>query len=98
MRQKSEPVKESADEHPVVFQLSVMPRGPKGEKRPADVIGNAVQVMRIAAGEIEDIIPDDGKDPAAKALGKKGALGRAAGGSVTASNSIPAAPRRSMQA
>jgi hypothetical protein len=31
-----------------------MPRGPKGEKRPADVIGNAVQVMRIATGEIED--------------------------------------------
>jgi len=25
-----------------------MPRGPKGEKRPADVIGNAVKVMRIA--------------------------------------------------
>jgi hypothetical protein len=23
-----------------------MPRGPKGEKRPADVIGNAVHVMR----------------------------------------------------
>lgn len=32
-----------------------MPRGPKGEKRPADVIGNAVHVMRIATGEIEDI-------------------------------------------
>lgn len=31
-----------------------MPRGPKGEKRPADVIGNAVHVMRIATGEIED--------------------------------------------
>ena len=28
-----------------------MPRGPKGEKRPADVIGNAVKVMRIATGE-----------------------------------------------
>ena len=28
-----------------------MPRGPKGEKRPADVIGNAVKVMRIAVGE-----------------------------------------------
>ena len=28
-----------------------MPRGPKGEKRPADVIGNAVHVMRIATGE-----------------------------------------------
>jgi hypothetical protein len=31
-----------------------MPRGPRGEKRPADVIGNAVHVMRIATGEIED--------------------------------------------
>ena len=31
-----------------------MPRGPKGEKRPADVIGNAVHVMRIATGEIPD--------------------------------------------
>jgi len=29
-------------------------RGPRGEKRPADVIGNAVHVMRIATGEIED--------------------------------------------
>jgi len=25
-----------------------MPRGPRGEKRPRDVIGNAVKVMRIA--------------------------------------------------
>ena len=31
-----------------------MPRGPEGEKRPADVIGNAVHVMRIATGEVED--------------------------------------------
>ncbi len=31
-----------------------MPKGPRGEKRPADVIGNAVHVMRIATGEIED--------------------------------------------
>ena len=30
-----------------------MPRGPKGEKRPADVIGAAVMV-RIATGEIND--------------------------------------------
>ena len=30
-----------------------MPRGPEGEKRPADVIGNAVPIMRIATGEIE---------------------------------------------
>jgi hypothetical protein len=32
-----------------------MPKGPKGEKRPADVIGNAVKVMRIATGEEEDV-------------------------------------------
>jgi hypothetical protein len=31
-----------------------MPRGPKGEKRPADVFGNAVHVMRIATGELAD--------------------------------------------
>jgi hypothetical protein len=31
-----------------------MARGPKGEKRPADVIGNAVKVMRIATGEIKE--------------------------------------------
>ena len=50
-----------------------MPRGPKGQKRPADVIGNAVHVMRIATGKIEDTTEaDDGKDPAARALGKKG--------------------------
>jgi hypothetical protein len=55
-----------------------MPRGPKGEKRPADVIGNAVQVMRIATGEIDEGTElDDGKDPAAKALGKKGGKARA---------------------
>ena len=54
-----------------------MPTGPKGEKRPADVIGNAVKVMRIATGEETDIAPDDGKDPAAKALGAKGGAARA---------------------
>jgi hypothetical protein len=42
-----------------------MPTGPKGEKRPADVIGNAVSVMRIATGEETENLPtDDGKDPA----------------------------------
>ena len=54
-----------------------MPTGPKREKRPADVIGNAAHVMRVLTGEIEDTIPDDGKDPAAKALGKKGGAARA---------------------
>lgn len=56
-----------------------MPTGPKGQKRPADVIGNAVRVMQIATGEIEEPVEvDDGKDPAAKALGKKGGTARAA--------------------
>ena len=31
-----------------------MPRGPQGQKRPADVIGCAVAVARIATGEDED--------------------------------------------
>ena len=48
-----------------------MPTGPKGQKRPADVIGNAVQVMRFP-GEIEDTVTDDGKEKAAQALGRKG--------------------------
>jgi hypothetical protein len=30
-----------------------MPRGPKGERRPADVIGAAIMVGRIATGEIK---------------------------------------------
>lgn len=38
-----------------------MPRGPKGEKRPADV--NARTVM-FATGEVDDASSDDGKDPA----------------------------------
>jgi hypothetical protein len=58
---------------------TIMPRGPKGEKRPRDVIGNAVHVMRIATGQIEDVITDDGKNAAAVALGRMGGKARAAG-------------------
>ena len=54
-----------------------MPRGPKGERRPADVIGNAVHVMRIATGEIEDKPEDDGKNKAAHELGRAGGKKRA---------------------
>jgi hypothetical protein len=42
-----------------------MPKGPKGEKRPADVIGNAAKVMRIATGEEDEALTADGKDKAA---------------------------------
>lgn len=55
-----------------------MPKGPQGQKRPADVIGNAVRIARIATGEEpEDAPADDGKDKAAQALGKKGGAARA---------------------
>ena len=55
-----------------------MPKGPKGEKRPADAIGAAIKVAKIATGEIEEDIDDDGKDKAAVELGRKGGRARAA--------------------
>lgn len=55
-----------------------MPKGPKGQKRPADVIGNAIHVAKIATGEIEDSVEDDWKDKAAQSLRKRGGAARAA--------------------
>jgi hypothetical protein len=52
-----------------------MPRGPRGEKRPADVIGNAVKVMRIATGEEADDA-DDSKSHHREG-GAKGGMARA---------------------
>ena len=52
-----------------------MPRGPRGEKRPADVIGNAVKVMRIATGEEEEEL--DRAKSAAVELGSRGGRARA---------------------
>jgi hypothetical protein len=69
-----------------------MPKGPKGEKRPADVIGNAVKVMRIATGEEQETDPSAGKNPTAVALGK---LGGAKGGKARAS-SLSASERRAI--
>ena len=55
-----------------------MPKGPKGQKRPADVIGNAVTIMKIATGEIDESgETDDGKSKAAVELGRKGGQARA---------------------
>lgn len=53
-----------------------MPRDPKGEKRPADVIGNAAHVMRIATREVEE---DDTTmtEQRAKKAGVKGGPARA---------------------
>ena len=50
-----------------------MPTGPKGEKRPADVIANAVLSMKIATGEAEEGYVNAGQS----AGGRKGGKARA---------------------
>lgn len=52
-----------------------MPKGPKGERRPADVIGATVMVGKIATGEIEE--PKAPAKSAAAELGSKGGKARA---------------------
>lgn len=52
-----------------------MPKGPKGEKRPADSIQNAMLVARIATGEAVENF--DSKSAAAQ-LGSLGGKARAA--------------------
>ena len=51
-----------------------MPKGPKGERRPGDVIGAAVMVGKIATGEIEE---PTGKAPNRAKGGLKGGKARA---------------------
>ena len=53
-----------------------MPRGPHGQKRPADVVGAAVKVARIATGELNE----DPMSPmtAGQILGRQGGKARAA--------------------
>ena len=56
-----------------------MPTGPRGEKRPADVVGCAVHVMKIATGEIEETLDDPPKrQPGRVRSGKVGGKARAA--------------------
>jgi len=54
-----------------------MARGPKGEKRPADVNARAVMIAKIATGEIEDVTTNEGKNAAAVSLGRMGGEARA---------------------
>jgi hypothetical protein len=53
-----------------------MPKGPNGQKRPADAIGLAVMIGKIATGEIEDA--RDYVASAAAQMGKLGGKARAA--------------------
>ncbi len=50
-----------------------MAKGPQGQIRPADVIGNAVQIARIATGETEETTL---KQPAKRNSGLAGAKAR----------------------
>jgi hypothetical protein len=53
------------------MEVPTMPRGPNGERRPADTIGAAVMVGKIATGEIaDDIKPLSGRVRSGKAGGK----------------------------
>ena len=53
-----------------------MPKGPRGERRPADVVSAAVMVGRIATGEAKDTMP--APKSAAAEMGSKGGKARAA--------------------
>ena len=55
-----------------------MPTGPRGENRPADVVGCAVMVAKIATGEIEEELePEQPHSQARRMAGKKGGAARA---------------------
>lgn len=59
-------------------------------KRPRDSISLAKLIGDIATGQVADAAPDDGKNPAAVALGK---LGGAKGGKARASSLSPSERR-----
>lgn len=46
----------------------------KKPKRPRDTNQLAHMIAQLATGELDDVKTDDGKDPAAVALGRKGGL------------------------
>lgn len=53
-----------------------MPKGPQGQKRPADTVANAIRVAKILTGETEEDMGDSGKDKAAQSLGRRGGAAR----------------------
>ena len=54
-----------------------MPKGPQGQKRPADVVSNAVRVMRILTGEEDETTVTPSTDHHSRG-GKAGGAARAA--------------------
>ena len=55
-----------------------MPKGPQGQKRPADAIGLAVMIGKIATGEIDDEREEAPNTNVKSEAGKKGAKARSA--------------------
>lgn len=49
-----------------------MPKGPNGQKRPADAIGLAVMIGKIATGEITEVVEVKRHPPAARVAVRKG--------------------------
>ncbi len=54
-----------------------MPTGPQGQKRPADVISNAVHVCKIAVGDIEETLEEQPRQPNKAKGGRAGGKARA---------------------
>lgn len=71
----------------------------RSRKRPRDANQLAKLIVDIATGEADDATQDDGKDPAAVALGRKGGLkgGKARADKLTAEERSESA-RRAAQA
>jgi hypothetical protein len=67
--------------------LRDMPKGPQGQKRPADVIGNAIRVAKIATGEEDEDELTVTQEKASKG-GNKGGKARAAALSPTERSKI----------
>ena len=71
--------------HPAPCHIEGMPDRSR-KKRPRDVSQRAKLIVDIAAGEVEDRDPDEGKNPAAVELGR---LGGKKGGKARAKKLTP---------
>jgi hypothetical protein len=69
----------------------VLPKGPQGQKRPADAIARAVMVAKIATGEIDE---ETQVSTAAAELGRRGGTARALTRSPERRREIPKAAAR----
>ncbi len=70
----------------------------RSRKRPRDPNQLAKLIVDLATGEAEEPDPDEGKDPAAVALGRKGGLrgGKARAAKMTADERSEAAKRAAL--